>query len=221
VSRLRLFPLVGVLGIAVALSACGSGGETAEADGCQYAPASGAASDPYSPNPPDTNGDPVGQAIPEMPHNHVGQPTKIQYNHNPPTSGCHYSIGGGQAPVLHGVYNKEIAPEYWVHNLEHGYIVVLYNCATACDTEFQQLRDWAGKMPADPPLVDYANSPQGQQQKFVPYSKLLVLPYKGMEKKFAVVSWDWYQGFDTLDISGLQKFYDNHVGHAPEGLISV
>jgi hypothetical protein len=163
---------------------------------------------PYEPSPPEVNGTGiVGQAIDEMPHFHVEPPAKIQYNHDPPTSGCHYSIAQ-QAPVPPGSYNSEIPAEYWVHNLEHGYVVVLYNCPTGCASDFQKLVAWRKSLPPDPaaPTLGYA--------------KVLVLPWHTMPKKFAAVSWDYYQGWDSLDIDKVQAFYDNHVGHAPEGAMT-
>jgi len=73
----------------------------------------------------------VGQKIPQMPHNHVDPGTKVTYEHNPPTSGCHYNLdkaGKSQfAPIKPGVYTQSVDPEYWVHNLEHGYVVVVYD----------------------------------------------------------------------------------------------
>lgn len=37
-----------------------------------------------------------------------------------------------------------------------------------------------------------------------------------MTAHFAVVSWDWYQPMDALDLDLLQRFYDNHVDRSPE-----
>lgn len=166
---------------------------------------------PYSPMPPQVNGDKiVGQAIDEMPHIHVDPPAKVQYNHDPPTSGCHYSIAN-QAPVPPGFYNQEIPAEYWVHNLEHGYVVVLYNCPSppGCASDIDQLKTWRKGLGPDP-------AGNGQ----IPYAKVVVLPWHTMPVKFAAVSWDYYQGWDSLDISKVQAFYDNHVGHAPEGAMT-
>ena len=158
---------------------------------------------------PAVNGDHiVGQAIDEMPHFHVPQGTQIQYNHDPPTSGCHYSIAS-QAPVPPGAYDKEIPAEYWVHNLEHGYIVVLYNCPQGCDSDFQKLVAWRKTLPPDP-----------AGKGAIPYAKVVVLPWHSMPRKFAAVSWDYYIGWDSLDISQVQAFYDNHVGHSPEGAMT-
>ena len=174
--------------------------------------ASGATPAPYSPMPPDTNGSAVGQAIDEMPHDHVAPGTAITYNHNPPTSGCHYSLAadsGAPAPIAPGAYDRHIDAQYWVHNLEHGYVAVLYNCPSGCPTELAQLVAWRKQLPADP---------QGATcQTPIGYAKVIVLPWV-MDKPFAAVSWDWYQGYDKLDIAAVQRFYDNHNGHSPEGL---
>lgn len=120
---------------------------------------------PYLPSPPQVNGDHiVGQAIDEMPHFHVDPSLKVQYNHDPPTSGCHYSIAN-QAPVPPGAYNQEIPAEYWVHNLEHGYVVVWYDSKTAASdvATLQSLATtlprllvvgwWQGDLPADKHVV--------------------------------------------------------------------
>ncbi|MBV8301851.1 MAG: DUF3105 domain-containing protein, partial [Candidatus Dormibacteraeota bacterium] len=143
----------------------------------------------------------VGVPVDEMPHTHVQQGTQVQYNHNPPTSGCHYNLGYGNAPIQTGAYNVEIPPEYWVHNLEHGYIVVLYNCPSGCDTEFQALRTWYHNLSPDPNFG---------------YAKVVILPYKEMSVPFACVSWDWYDPIPVFSIAEVQKFYANHVGNAAE-----
>jgi hypothetical protein len=163
----------------------------------------------YSPSPPTVNGDHiVGEAIDEMPHTHVSPPAKVTYNHNPPTSGCHYNLGApNPAPIRPGVYDKEIEAEYWVHNLEHGYIAVLYNCPTGCQDVVTQLITWRKGLP-----------PESAIGGVVTYAKVIVLPWHTMPVKFAAVSWDYYQGWNSFDVSGIQAFYDNHVGHSPEGV---
>lgn len=158
----------------------------------------------YAPKTPGVNSLPaVGQAVDEMPHVHVVPPARVTYIHNPPTSGCHYNLGYPDAPIQTGVYDKEVAPEYWVHNLEHGYVVVLYNCPSGCSTEFQQLRTWYHSLPADPGGA-------------VPYPKVLILPWPTMDVPFAAVSWDWYDPIPVFNIDEVQRFYANHVGRGAE-----
>jgi hypothetical protein len=214
VSRLRPVVLAAALFLPLVVTACGSGGQTVDNDSCPYDDKSAG---PYSPNPPDTSSQPaVGQVIPEMPHEHVAEGTHIQYAHDPPTSGCHYSLGYGHAPIAAGAYTKQIAREYWVHNLEHGYVAVLYNCPAGCDADFQQLRTWLAKQKPDPGLQQFAQA----NPAFKPYTKVIILPYPQMTPRFAAISWDYYDPMNTLDLNEVQRFYDNHVGHAPESLFS-
>lgn len=163
---------------------------------------------PYSPSPPNTNAAPVGQPIAEMPHYHVVQGTAVTYLHNPPTSGCHYSLGVGLAPISPGVYPPSALPkltaEYWLHNLEHGYVVVTYNCPSGCDADMQTLNTWYHQLPPDP---------AGN----VAYAKVIVVPYAAQKEKWDVVSWDWFDPIgSTLNMTEIQKFYANHVNQAPE-----
>lgn len=163
---------------------------------------------PYSPSPPNTNSAPVGQPVPEMPHTHVAQPVRITYEHSPPTSGCHYSLGAGVAPIKPGVYLPSSAtaqtPEFWVHNLEHGYIAVTYNCPTGCDADFQRLNSWFKALPPDPGGVGYA--------------KFIAVPYPQQKEKWDIVAWDWFDSIGpSLNMVEVQKFYDNHVNQSPEG----
>lgn len=144
---------------------------------------------------------PVGQAIDEMPHTHINAPATVNYLHTPPTSGCHYNLGYGSAPIQSGVYNQSVPSEFWVHNIEHGYIAILYNCPNGCTTEFNQLHDWYKSLPPTPGF---------------PYPKAIVLPYTSMDVPFAAVSWDWYDPMPVFSLSEVQKFYANHENNGPE-----
>lgn len=164
---------------------------------------------PYNPTPPNTNTAPVGQPIDEMPHTHVAEGTQVTYMHNPPTSGCHYSLGNGVAPIAPGIWPPSALPKltagYWIHNLEHGYIVVSYNCPTGCDADLQTLNMWFRSLPPDP-------------GGGVPYAKFIAVPYPAQKEKWDVESWDWFDPIgSTLNIAEIKKFYDNHINQAPEG----
>ncbi len=163
---------------------------------------------PYSPSPPNTNSAPVGQPIDEMPHVHVPEGTQVTYNHNPPTSGCHYSLGLGHAPIAPGVYPStatSLKPEYWVHNLEHGYVVVSYNCPTGCDSDLQALNTWYKSLPPD-------------AGGGVAYTKFIAVPFPSQKEKWDVESWDWFDPIgSTFNLDEIKKFYANHTNQAPEG----
>jgi hypothetical protein len=58
---------------------------------------------------------------------HTTDPSeKVDYKHNPPHSGQHY-----QVPLDWGLYDTEQRDVEWVHNLEHGHIVMLYRGLTS------------------------------------------------------------------------------------------
>ena len=86
--------------------------------------------------------------------------TYDDYNSNPPTSGPH------TAAVAPGVYDAPVPKESAVHNMEHGQVVVWYNCdggpqpldETACRTlrddlaAIVDLANDSGKKSPDDPL---------------------------------------------------------------------
>jgi hypothetical protein len=204
------FILLVALGLLAACGDSGGQGITVNFVGNSTCPSSGQS--PYSPSPPNTNSAPVGQPVDEMPHLHVPEGTTVTYNHNPPTSGCHYNLGFGHAPLAPGVYPPSTAkttPEYWVHNLEHGYIVVSYNCPTGCDSDIQALNAWYHTLPPDP-------------AGHVAYAKFIAVPYTAQKEKWDIESWDWFDAIgSTLNLNEVKNFYDNHVNQAPESPSSV
>src|SRR5438067_4889331 len=66
----------------------------------------------------------LGHQVPiEGNRNHVPQGSNIPYHNRPPSSSDHYD-----QPAGYGFFpaNREIPTGNWVHDLEHGGIVVLY-----------------------------------------------------------------------------------------------
>jgi hypothetical protein len=62
-----------------------------------------------------------------MGQGHVPNGTEITYTYCPPASGKHFN-GTQTGPVAARVYGPDdaIPPQGWIHNLEHGAMVVLY-----------------------------------------------------------------------------------------------
>ena len=66
-----------------------------------------------------------GQKIPDMGQDHVS-PQKVletKYNSNPPTSGPHLPTW-----VKPGIYDAPQNEGELIHSLEHGYVIISYNC---------------------------------------------------------------------------------------------
>lgn len=64
-----------------------------------------------------------GQAVSDMGNNHVTDISDVAYNSNPPTSGAHFPVWAKP-----GVYSRFISDGYFIHSMEHGYIVLWYDC---------------------------------------------------------------------------------------------
>ncbi len=77
-----------------------------------------------------------GQLMPDLGRDHVVDISEIQYNSNPPTSGSHFPVWAKK-----GVYDRVISDGYLVHSLEHGYIVISYNCSQPLATQHSLITD--------------------------------------------------------------------------------
>jgi hypothetical protein len=129
---------------------------------------------------------------------HVPEGTPIQYVNNPPSSGDHFP-----SPKPWGVYEQTIAPGYWVHNLEHGGIVVLYDCPQGCPEVVKVVQDGLKNFPKD----KYGEV------------KLVSTPYSGLPNgaKTAVVAWQWVQTYPgSVTYDQLLAFFNAHVNRSPE-----
>ena len=137
-----------------------------------------------------------GTPVADEGRNHIPDTQQPQYKHYPPASGPHYD-----EPANWGAYDQALPEGRWVHNLEHGGIVILYKCPSGCPDLVKQLKDL------------YAAAPQSRQWKEV---KLVVTPYDKMEHQLAIVAWDWIDEMDTFDRDRLLKFYNAHIDRGPE-----
>ena len=70
-----------------------------------------------------------GQEVPDIGAEHSNDISGVSYNSNPPTSGKHFPIWAKK-----GIYDRVISDGYLIHSLEHGYIVISYNCPSAGST---------------------------------------------------------------------------------------
>jgi len=65
-----------------------------------------------------------GQAVAEMGRNHVTDIFGVEYNSNPPTSGPHFPVWAKP-----GAYDRFISDGYLIHSMEHGYVIIWYDCS--------------------------------------------------------------------------------------------
>ena len=125
------------------------------------------------------------------------------YNSTPPTSGPHWNLPG-EAPVGWGIFSEPIPNEGQIHNLEHGGVMIQYNCRD-CPELVEQLEgfyeSWwpANKLPLFP------NS-----------SKIVVAPYYDMSSKIALTAWGRIDTMDAFDEARIIRFIEAWRGKGPE-----
>ncbi len=136
-----------------------------------------------------------GRPVPDEGYAHVPTGSPIQYKHNPPTSGPHYP-----QIARPGVYLREILPGYWVHNLEHGYVVILYR--------------WPGIPPQT--LRDLQNIFHTFPKSKYGYVKLVIAPYPKLPKLLVAIAWTRILELDRLNRPCLEEFYRTYMDRGPE-----
>ncbi|MFO0972344.1 MAG: DUF3105 domain-containing protein [Phycisphaerae bacterium] len=131
---------------------------------------------------------------------HVAVGTTVNYRAHPPASGNHYSQAG-VAPISPGFKDTTVQPEVWVHNLEHGYVVFLYDCPGDCPPEtLDQLRNLFAAAPANQFGI----------------KQIVITRFPGLSVPFMAVSWDAQHDFATFDQPGMIAFYLRNVDCSPE-----
>ena len=137
----------------------------------------------------------------DMGNTHVSPGAPAQkYLYCPPASGNHFNLAGTLGPIPARLYKPDdkVGPTNWIHNLEHGGMVVLYrNDSTGATTAGQQaFRDYYSGFPASP----ICQVPQGQLSP-------VIARFDNMPHPFAALVWDRVFYLDTWDPALVSQFY--------------
>jgi Protein of unknown function (DUF3105) len=133
------------------------------------------------------------KTFPNAGRNHITasqQPSN--WNSNPPTSGDHLGT-----PLPPGVYNTEQDMRALVHNLEHGYVVIVYK-----GLDEDQVEE----------LTKFVNARDG--------SKLILAPYSGLDSNgVALTAWQKLETMQRVNMDVVQAFVNDYM--VPIGAKSV
>jgi hypothetical protein len=132
--------------------------------------------------------------VPSAGAGHVKQGSAIEWAHNPPTSGPHYPRW---APP--GEYDRVIARGYWVHDLEHGYLVLLYR-PDADPAAVEGLREAMRTLPADSCAE----------------TRVVMTPDPLLDTPVAAVTWNHALEGDHLDPAAVRGMFALCRNEAPE-----
>ena len=144
----------------------------------------------------------AGQQIAVLPPNHVPEGTDPgPYTSEPPSSGPHYG-----APFAAGFYETgdpeaEVPfPEgYLMHNLEHGYVVLWYNCAGLQESDCRVLKSEIKEV-------------MERNDNF----KLIAFPRPAMDSTVALTSWGRLLSMQQFDGQRASRFIAANLNRAPE-----
>lgn len=130
---------------------------------------------------------------------HVADGTPIAYTSRPPIGGVHYATWYPN----YGLAPEPVPAGNWVHNLEHGAVVLLYRCSADCT----DLEAALGQF--------YASLPRGKNERHSG-PRLLITRYEDMDHAIAIVAWGHKLELDSLDAPRLSDFYGGFIDRGPE-----
>ena len=142
------------------------------------------------------------QQWPDEGATHVSCMSDVDYLTEPPSSGNHYTCWAA--------YQTYTAPIPWgnlVHSLEHGAIVIVYNCPAGCDADVANIQAFIDGLPPDSDCA-----PTLGKNRMI----LMPDPDPNLGVKFAASAWDWTLRADCFDPIAFRQFFDDHYDHGRE-----
>ena len=112
------------------------------------------------------------------------------YNTFPPTSGWHYDRWASW-----GIKSEPLAEELFIHNMEHGGVILHYNCPDGCQNEVESMSEIVRRT-----------------------DETILMPNPNMDSRFAVTAWNWLMTMEVYDDSVAREFVRSHLNspNAPE-----
>jgi hypothetical protein len=132
---------------------------------------------------------------------HVAPCSDVAYPMSPPVYGNHYPSW-----PAYQTYDYPVPLGYLVHGMEHGAVVIFYDCPEGCADEVEEARAFIDSLPADP----RCGAEVGHQ--------VILVPTPGLGSRWAAAAWGFSLVSSCFDATYFGQFYEKHVGQAPEDL---
>lgn len=167
----------------------------------------------------------VGESLPIQGRDHIKVGANhAPYNSNPPTSGPHY-----EEPVAAGVYSTEYADENLLHSLEHGYVIISYNCEVK-EVGIKLVRsvfahgeeEATASSQASPSAVIRDENCHRLEDDLKSLAeklkvwKLIVTPRKNLDVRIALTAWGKIDKLNRMDGSRIERFIKAYRDQGPE-----
>lgn len=134
--------------------------------------------------------------------NHATQGTALTWQTNPPAEGPHYPVWVPWAQA----FTEQVPRGNWLHNAEHGGVILLYRCPDGCAEVATQLQAIAAALPPDP----LCQSPISARWVLTPD------PLLPAGVQVAAVGWGYTYQAACLDSDSLRVFLTTHYAQGPE-----
>ncbi|HEY1690848.1 MAG TPA: DUF3105 domain-containing protein [Polyangiaceae bacterium] len=137
---------------------------------------------------------------------HVPIGTDITWDSNPPSSGEHFPIW-----AAYQAYTSPVPRGYYVHDEEHGGVILLYDCPddSGCPDVAAALQAVSDSLPDDPLCT---SAGQGVRVRTV------ITPDPLLDVPVAAAAWGWVYRAQCVDLPSLEAFASQHYGNGPEVL---
>jgi predicted small lipoprotein YifL len=136
-------------------------------------------------------------AVPNEGWVHVAEGTTVAYQNNPPASGPHYPVW-----ARYQSYTTPVARPYWVHNLEHGAIVLVHR-PDAAPALVSRLTDTFRALPNDAQCG---------------HARALLTPDPLLPRPVAVIAANFTLQGDCVSPDAIRRFTLAHRNQAPENI---
>ena len=143
----------------------------------------------------------IGYFQDDLGRTHVALGTRVRYAFCPPASGLHYNAPGVAGPIEARFYgsSETTIPQNWIHNMEHGGMVLLYRCAsgdTCDDAQQTKLRNFFTTFPNSP----ICNIPKGGIGP-------VITRFDDMQFPYAALLWDQILPLDSFNADQVLAFF--------------
>lgn len=133
---------------------------------------------------------------------HLPTCTPIAYATNPPSGGDHWAQW-----AKYQKYTTPVPREMYVHDLEHGAVVLLYRCQDACPDVVAALGEVFDAM-----TDSSCPGPPG------PVARMVLAPDPDLDTPIAAAAWGATYTATCIDVASLKAFVKEHYAHGPEDL---
>lgn len=130
---------------------------------------------------------------------HIACTTPTSFGTTPPSSGNHYDVW----PDFHA-YSTPLPWGNLMHAMEHGAVVVVYNCPGGCPDEVARAQAVIDAQPADP----LCTAPDVR--------RVILAPDPTLDVRWAAAAWTWTLRADCFDERLFGGFIADHYGQGLE-----